>query len=81
MSNIAPALREYIERIEKLMDEKADVASAITDVYREVKSARLDIKTTREMVKLRRMDAGKRAEQEFNRDAYMIALGLADEIA
>lgn len=81
LSNIAAPLREYVERIEKLADEKSDISSAISDIYREVKSAGLDIKTTREMVKLRKMDSAKRAEQEFNRDVYLRALGLADDIA
>lgn len=81
LSNIAGPLREFIDRIEKLNEEKKDVADAISDVYRESKSTGLDPKMIREMIKLRKITADQRAEQEFNRDAYLRALGMADDFS
>lgn len=81
VSNITALLRGIVERVEKLNEEKADITSSITDVYREAKSNGLEVKTVREIVKLRKISADQRAEQEFNREVYMKALGMADELA
>lgn len=81
ISNLAGPLREYINRIEKLAEEKKEVGDAITDIYREAKGSGLDPKMIREMVKLRKITEDQRAEQEFNRDVYMRALGMADDLS
>lgn len=72
----ASHLRQYIERIEKLEEEKADLASDIKDVYAEAKGNGFDVKTMRQIVKLRKMDKNERDEQETLLDLYKAALGM-----
>lgn len=72
----AEALRLYIERIEKLSEEKQNIADDIKDVYAEAKSTGYDTKTIRTMVKLRKMDRDARAEKDALEDTYRTALGI-----
>lgn len=72
----ADKLRSLIERIERLEEEKADIASDIRDVYAEAKSAGFDPKIMRAVIKLRKMNAADRDEQEFILDAYRKALDI-----
>lgn len=76
----ADQLQSIVERIEWLEQEKADIASDIRDVYAEAKSNGYDKKAIREIVKLRRLDAHERDEQEYIRDLYRRALGLAPDL-
>lgn len=69
-------LRSLIERIERLEEEKAGVASDIRDIYAEAKSAGFDTKVMRAMIKLRKMNAADRDEQEFLIETYRKALDL-----
>lgn len=73
----ADQLRSYIERVEKLEEEKADIASAIRDVFAEAKSNGYDVKAIREILKLRRLEPHDREEQEYMLDVYKRALGMA----
>jgi uncharacterized protein (UPF0335 family) len=68
-------LRQLIQRIEKLEEEKASVASDIKDVYGEAKSTGFDTKVMRKVVALRKQDRAERAEQEQILDLYLAALG------
>ena len=70
-------LRLLIERIERLEEEKKGVADDIRDVYAEAKAVGYDTPTMRQVVKIRKMDAEKRAEQQAMLDTYLAALGLA----
>ena len=70
-------LRSYIERIERLNEERAGLASDIRDIYAEAKSNGFDVKTMREIVKLRKMKASEREEREYMLDTYKLALGIA----
>ena len=79
-SNIAPQLREYVNRIEKLAEEKKEVGEAITDIFREAKSSGFNVRSLREIIKLRKLDADDLAESEFTRDNYMRALGLMADL-
>lgn len=72
----ADKLRSLIERIERLEEEKADIASDIRDVYAEAKSVGFDPKIMRAVIKLRKMNAADRDEQEFMLDAYRKALDI-----
>ena len=76
----ATKLKSYIERIEKLEEEKAALASDIRDVYAEAKSNGFDSKTMRTVVKLRKMKMNDRAEQEYMLDLYKRALGMDDSL-
>jgi uncharacterized protein (UPF0335 family) len=69
-------LRSYIERIERLEEDKAGIASDIKDVFAEAKSNGFDVKTMRTVVKLRKMKTNDRTEQEYMLDLYKRALGM-----
>lgn len=72
----ADRLRSLIERIEHLEEEKAAVASDIRDIFAEAKSAGFDVKIMRAVLKLRKMNAADRDEQEFLLDTYRKALDI-----
>lgn len=79
MSDIVAAdqLRLFIERIERLEEEKKGMADDIRDVYAEAKSQGYDSKTMRAIVRLRKMEKNARDEAEALLDTYKAALGLA----
>ncbi|MFN3592013.1 MAG: DUF2312 domain-containing protein [Thermaurantiacus sp.] len=70
-------LKQFIERIETLEEEKRTLLDEIKGVYSEARATGYDVKTMRAIVRLRRMDANARAEQEALLDTYKAALGLA----
>jgi uncharacterized protein (UPF0335 family) len=72
----AQRLRSFIERIERLEEEKAALAADIREVYAEAKGDGFDVKTMRQIVRLRKLDSSDRAEQEALLDLYKAALGL-----
>lgn len=74
----ATKLKSYIERIEKLEEEKSGLTGDIRDVFAEAKSNGFDTKTMRTVVKLRKMKVNERAEQEYLLDTYKRALGMED---
>ncbi len=71
------ALKSYIERIERLEEEKAAIAADIREIYAKAKGDGFDPKIMRQVYRIRRMDADDREEQEFLLDTYKRALGLA----
>ena len=73
----ADRLKSFIERIERLEDEKKNLTADIREVYSEAKSAGFDTKTIRKVVVLRKLDTGEREEQEALLDTYLRALGEA----
>jgi uncharacterized protein (UPF0335 family) len=70
-------LRLFIERIERLEEEKKGVADDVRDVYSEAKSQGYDAKIMRQIVRLRKMSQDDRQEMEALLDTYKSALGLA----
>ena len=72
----ADRLRSLIERIERLEEEKKALSGDIRDVFAEAKSAGFDVKIMRAILKLRKMSAADRDEQEFLLDTYRKALDL-----
>lgn len=68
-------LRQLIARIERLEEEKANVAADIKEVYGEAKSTGFDTKIMRKVIALRKQDRAERAEQEQILDLYLAALG------
>ncbi len=72
----ADQLRSFIERIERLEEEKAALAGDIREVYAEAKGNGFDTKIMRQVVRLRKMDSNDRSEQEELLDLYKAALGL-----
>ncbi len=79
-NNSREQLRSIIERVERLEEEKAGIASDIRDVYAEAKSNGFDAKALREIVKLRKQDADKRKEHEAVLESYMHALGMLADL-
>ena len=79
MSDIIAAdqLRLFIERIERLEEEKKGITDDIKDVYQEAKSNGFDVKTMREIVRLRKQEKHHRDEAEMLLDTYKAALGIA----
>lgn len=71
-------LRAFIERIERLEEEKKAIADDIKEVYAEAKGSGFDTKAMRQIVRIRKQDRNERAEQEAILDLYMHALGMAD---
>ena len=69
-------LRCFIERIERLEEEKAHLAEDIKEVYAELKGVGFDAKTVRKIVSLRKMDSEKRRESEELLDLYKTAVGM-----
>ena len=72
----AEQLRQFIERVETLEEEKRGLADNIKDVYAEAKSTGFDVKTMRGIVRLRRMEKHHRDEADALMETYRKALGL-----
>lgn len=72
-------LRAFVERIERLEEEKAALAADIREVYAEAKSMGFDTKTLRTVVRLRKQDVNERREQEAILATYLVALGMVAE--
>ena len=74
---IAPAkLKSFIERIERLEGEKAELAEDIREVYAEAKGNGFDTKIMRQVIRLRKLEVQERREQEELLDTYRKALGM-----
>lgn len=70
-------LRSFIERIERLEEEKAALAADIREIFAEAKGTGFDTKIMRQVLKLRKLDREDRQEQETLLDLYLQALGMA----
>ncbi|MFZ5618296.1 MAG: DUF2312 domain-containing protein [Pseudomonadota bacterium] len=71
----AERLRSFLERVERLEEEKATIAGDIKEVFAEAKGEGYDTKTLRKIIRLRKMDKAKRDEEEALLDLYLSALG------
>jgi uncharacterized protein (UPF0335 family) len=69
-------LKAFVERIERLEEDKKAIADDIRDVYAEAKATGFDAKALRTVVRLRKVDADERKEQEAILDTYLHALGM-----
>lgn len=72
----AEDLRLFLERIERLEEEKKGIADDIRDVYSEAKGNGWDTKTMRRLIALRKLDPDARAEQQALLETYAKAIGL-----
>lgn len=72
-------LKSFIERIERLEEDKAGIADDIKDVFAEAKGTGFDIKVMRQVLKMRKMKVEDRREQEELLDLYLHALGMVEE--
>jgi uncharacterized protein (UPF0335 family) len=69
-------LRAFIERIERMEEEKQAIADDIKEIYAEAKGNGFDTKVLRQVIRIRKMDASERMEQEAILELYMAALGM-----
>lgn len=70
-------LRAFVERIERMEEEKSAIATDIREIYAEAKGNGFDTKALRQVVKLRKMDENERREQEAVLELYLSALGMS----
>lgn len=73
----AGQLRAFVERIERLEEDRRAVSVEIREVYDEAKSSGYDVKTLRRVVAIRRKKPEERSEEEAMLDLYLSALGVA----
>ena len=76
----AGQLKAFIERIERLEEEKQTIADDIKDVYAEAKANGYDTKIMRQVVRIRKQDKSEREEMEALLDLYMEALGMLNSV-
>ena len=69
-------LKAFVERVERLGEEKKAITDDIRDVYAEAKGNGFDVKALRTVVRLRKQDADERREQETILETYLHALGM-----
>lgn len=69
-------LKAFLERIERLTEEKNGLAEDIKDVYAEAKGVGFDVKTMRKIIRLRKMDTEKRREEDELEELYKAAIGM-----
>lgn len=69
-------LKSFIERIERLEEEKAALTADIREVYSEAKGAGFDTKIMRRVVRMRKLERSELQEQEAMLDLYLSALGM-----
>ena len=72
----ADQLKSFVERIEKLEEEKQTISEDIGDVYAEAKANGYDVKILRQVIKIRKQDKSEREEMDALLDLYMQALGM-----
>ena len=72
----ADHLKQFLERVERLEEEKREVAEQIKEVYAEAKGNGFDTKTLRKIVAIRKKDPSERSEEEAMIDLYLSALGM-----
>lgn len=70
-------LRQTVAKIERLEEEKKEVAEQIKEVYAEAKAIGFDTKALRAAIRLRKIERAEREEQEMILETYLIALGEA----
>ena len=72
----AEHLKQFIERIERLIEEKKNITEDIKEVFAEAKGSGFDAPTMKEIIKMRAKDKAELEEEEYLLDTYMIALGM-----
>ena len=73
----AEELKQFVERVERLEEEKKALADDIKDVFAEMKGRGFDVKAVRQIIRLRKQDRSERQEQEAILELYMSAIGMS----
>lgn len=71
-------LRAFIERVERLEEEKKSIADDVKEVYAEAKGSGFDVRIMRQVIRIRKQDRNERAEQQAILDLYLHALNILD---
>lgn len=74
-------LRQFIEQIERLEEEKKQISDDIKDKFAEAKAVGFDVKAIRQILRLRKKGQDERQEEQAILDVYLHALGMLDEIS
>jgi len=69
-------LKSFVERVERLEEERAALSADIREVYTEARGEGFDTKTMRQVVRMRKLDKAQFQEQEAMLDLYLSALGM-----
>lgn len=72
----ADQIKAFVERIERMEEEKKAISDDIREIYAEAKGNGFDTKVLRMIIKIRKQDAAERAEQEALLELYLVALGM-----
>ena len=75
----ADQLRRYVESIEHYEAEKKEISERLKEVYDEAKSTGFDVKTIRQLIKIRKADQDKLLEEEYLLETYKEALGMVNK--
>ena len=78
VSSDAGKLASFIERIERIEEERRELGADMREVFAEAKGCGYDVKVMRQILRLRKMTPADRAEAEYLRDEYKKLLGIAD---
>jgi len=70
-------LQQFVERVERLEEDKKAISGDIRDVYAEMKGRGFDVKAVREIIKIRKQDHSQRKEMEAILELYMSALNMS----
>ncbi|MDA0780877.1 MAG: DUF2312 domain-containing protein [Rickettsiales bacterium] len=76
----AEHLKQFVERLERLEEEKKNIAEDLKEVFAEAKGAGFDVKIIRQILKIRKIEANELEEQEYLLDTYKRALGMLPEL-
>lgn len=76
----AEHLRQFIERLERLEEEKRNLSYDMKEVFSEAKGDGFDVKTIRQILKIRKTEANELEEQEYLLDTYKRALGMMPDL-
>lgn len=71
----AQRLRSFVERVERLEEEKSTIAEDIKEVFAEMKGEGYDVKIVKQIIRIRKMDKADRMEQEALLELYLTTLG------
>lgn len=78
--NSREQLKAFVERIERLEEEKKGISDDIRDIYSEAKSQGFDVKALRQVIRLRKEDAEVRSARQALLETYMHALGMLADL-
>lgn len=71
-------LTQFIERIERIEEERSELAKDVREIFSQAKGDGFDVKVMRQILKLRKMNPADRSENEFLRDEYKKLVGISE---